>query len=194
MKKIYGNLFENATGKAIGSWVEKKLMPQVFCDVMAGTNAHHDGMTKLGKKKVRLEYKCFRAVYSSDAAESTISIMNSLSSRACYSCDDRHDVGVDQNGELRELKIQAKFQQVKPKDCDYLLGVAIFLDKMRVYLVPSSDIEPEVHSNTDRIRLHAQHRNKGEGQIYVKDLTGHMILEIDTPLEKIESRKLEDYL
>ncbi len=187
MKEIYGALFTNSTGKSIGSWVEKKLVPRLFRDVdTRGANGHFDGKFAYGKKIKKEESKCFRAVYYCKPAESTLFDENSFSSRALFSHED-HDKGIDRNGKVHEMTTQAKFQQVKPGEFDWMIGVAIFLDKIRVYLVPSKHIAPcTKFRKSGKIRLTPQHRNEDEGQVMVKDLPKYMILEITTPLNKID--------
>jgi len=55
------------------------------------------------------------------------------------------------------------FQQVKPKYCDVFVWIAVWRDMMRIWVIPSSEVE------NSRFYSKGQHRgNVGEGQLHIK--------------------------
>jgi hypothetical protein len=177
---MYEMFFEDSGGKAFGSFVEKLLIPHLFCDVIPGGGHHAD--CRHGKNNILNEVKAFRAVVSLEAAEYTFFDHGNFKERACRSCLE-HDKGLYMGQEL-PLGIQAKFQQVKPACFKNLIAAAVFLDVIRVYRIPSKDIcETTTELKKGKIKLESQHGNKKEGQIFAKDLGKYQILSIS---EKIE--------
>ncbi len=55
------------------------------------------------------------------------------------------------------------FQQVKPKYCDVFVWIAVWRDTMKIWVIPSAEVE---NSN---FYSKGQHRgNVGEGQLHIK--------------------------
>jgi hypothetical protein len=80
------------------------------------------------------------------------------------------------------------FQQVKPNEFDYLVGVTLFKNGMDIYLIPSSKISNPKERNEKMAYLSGQHKgNTLEGQLNYNDpiLNDHYLFSVYNDGEKL---------
>ena len=116
--------------------------------------------------------------------------------RALTSTEDQL-YGIDGNGRKHKLQ-NISFQQTKPGECDFVLGFVVFLDTIRVYLVPMTDVSSTTAENDSLIPISNQHRNVNEGHLTLNYLNTYKIMEIKSSLDDISNKKvrynLKDFL
>ncbi len=160
--------FENPNGVEFGHWVANEYVEKVFEGIVCGENPHYDKKCDDNK----LEIKVIRA--SSKKVRPTNCVIssptkNTFNSRALRSIDDDFSHGLDKNGKCQSLS-NTSFQQTNPSEFDIFIGFVFFLDKVRVYVIPSENIAHTIGEVSDRINLVPQHRNPKEGHLLLRNI------------------------
>ena len=80
------------------------------------------------------------------------------------------------------------FQQVKPKYCDVFVWIAVWRDTMKIWVIPSAEVE------NSKFYSKGQHRgNVGEGQLHIKHTNIAAFDKYLTEPSKIEEKLREAY-
>lgn len=157
-------VFSNQSGKIFGDWVERKLFPKMFSDISLGNGSD------FSYKNLNIEVKGFRATSPSKKGDDFINV-SSYSDRALFSKDEQLK-GLDKNGNTYSVK--GSFQQIKPKQFDYLFGFVFFADVFRLYVIPSRHINPTTNIYNDKqLKLNPQHGNINEGTCSFSNIVKH---------------------
>lgn len=141
-----------------GEEVEKMLQAKVFTDILRVKGESHDYTSN---KVGRLEAKLIRMMLSGDG---------DYVKRAISITDIKR--GFMPNKKKYGGKTSTKtFQQVKPQEFDYLIGVVLYKDGMDIFILPSNFISQNVKKRElNKAYLSSQHKgNKNEGQINYND-------------------------
>jgi hypothetical protein len=164
----YIDIFSLSTNS--GEEVEKLLSNEIFIDLCRVSNQNHDHTTKNTKKLI--ETKMIRMMVKGlDSYENrAISILDK--DRGCIFKTKKY------GGKISTTT----FQQIKPKEFEYLLCVILFKDGMDIFLLPSNMISPSTKSRVDGMAyISGQHKgNYFEGQLNYNDevLSKHYLLSI----------------
>lgn len=138
---MFQRFFVDGNSSHFGAFMTERFLPSVFSDLY-----RIDGLT----------IRCIRATSKNEmsAADKFVYIGDGglFSDFALSSCDN-HCLGVKDKKRIHLNN--ALFQQLYPDDFTYLLGVVVFLDKMRFYLVPSSVLGKTV--KISKQHFHASH-------------------------------------
>ena len=141
----YLYVFEITAPRTFGeTWAQRHLL-EVAPELeppSASIDPNYSGQYDLYFNGIRIEVKASRAVKrkSGDAL-----ILKALSSTS--------KEGFDMN-----------FQQIKPSCCDVFVWIAVWKDKIRYWVLSSTDVEQNKYYST------GQHRgNVGEGQLWIKE-------------------------
>jgi hypothetical protein len=164
----YIDIFSLSTNS--GEEVEKLLSNEIFTDLCRVSNKNHDHTTKNTKKLI--ETKLIRMMVKG---------LDSYESRAISILD-------KDRGYLTKTKkyggniSTTTFQQIKPKEFEFLLCVILFKDGMDIFLLPSNMISPLAKNRVSgKAYISGQHKgNDFEGQLNYNDeiLTKHYLLSI----------------
>jgi hypothetical protein len=159
--------FENPNGVEFGHWVANEYAGKVFEGIVCGENPHYD------KKwdDAKLEIKGIRASSKKEATSCTTSTptKNTFNSRALKAIDGDFSHGMDKTGK-RQVLSNTSFQQTNPSEFDVFIGFVFFLDRVRVYVIPSENIAHTIGEASDRIKLVPQHRNPKEGHLLLRNI------------------------
>lgn len=171
----YIDIFSLSTNS--GEEVEKLLSDKIFTDLCRVSNKNHDHTTKNTKKPI--ETKLIRMMTKG---------LDSYESRAISILD-------EDRGYLTKTKkyggniSTSTFQQIKPKEFEFLLCVTLFKDGMDIFLLPSNMISPLAKNRVNgKAYISGQHKgNDFEGQLNYNDkiLTKHYLLSIYNKDNKI---------
>jgi hypothetical protein len=164
----YLGIFKKSTNA--GEEGEELLSNEIFEDLVRVRNKSYDHETT--KKKYAIETKLIRMMIKGDDEyyERAISIKD-----------------VYKGYKLKTKKYGGKiststFQQIKPKEFEYLLAVVLFKDGMDIFILPSNLISKNVKKRESNMAyLSGQHKgNDNEGQLNYNDevLNSHYLLSI----------------
>jgi hypothetical protein len=159
-----------------GEEIEKILSNEIFNDLTRVINENHDHKTKVTEKTV--ETKSIRMIVKGNSSyeDRAISILDDkkgfLSKKKKY------------GGKISTIT----FQQIKPKEFQFLLCVLLFKDGMDLFILPSSMISSKVKDNPHgKAYISGQHKgNFEEGQLNYNDkiLSEHYLWSIYNNGEK----------
>lgn len=145
-------MFLPTIGTNIGEFMEEKLVEPFFEDFIRVTGENFDGWVTNGAEKLKIEVKTIR-VLENDKTKDYINRAK------------------EEKDKLTKIS-NTTFQQVKPGEFDYMLGLLVFKDKIEVFVVQNTEIN-HTTQNIDKnlIKLSGQHKgNIQEGQITISNL------------------------
>lgn len=199
--KHYQRLFKNDNGKKFGDLIEEVISR--ICDFSPGE-------IKCDRQfgSYRIECKAMRSVAEMDEkidGDMPISKMvnrveeNTMESRALLSIpliDGRKEWQLfGQHPETNKVVYVGDScfcQQTKPANFDYLVATNVFLDKMRVYIIPSKDIQPTVsRRGGGKISMAPQHGNDKEGVLTLAKVMDYHAFDVVSPLNKLGKLKVD---
>lgn len=154
----YIEIFKLSTNA--GEEIEKLLCKEVFPDLIRVRGKNYDQITS-GKKYI-IETKLIRMMTqgSGDYNQKAISILDK-------------NKGYKSKSKKYGGKISTTtFQQIKPQEFDFLLGVLLFKDGFDIFILPSYKICKKVKTKEkERAYLSGQHKgNHNEGQLNYNDV------------------------
>jgi hypothetical protein len=178
----YINIFKKSTNA--GEDGEQLLSNEIFEDLHRVFRKNYDQLT--AEKKHTTETKLIRMMVKGDGQyyERAISIKDS-------------NKGYKEKTKQYGGNISTStFQQIKPKEFDYLLAVVLFKDGMDIFILPSDRISKTVKKREiGKAYLSGQHKgNNDEGQLNYNDkvLNDHYLLSIYNDGEKLYYYNRED--
>jgi hypothetical protein len=164
----YIDIFSLSTNS--GEEVEKLLSNEIFTDLCRVSNKNHDHITKKTKKTI--ETKLIRMMVKGLETYENRSISILDKKRGFLSKTKKY------GGKIST----STFQQIKPKEFDFLLCVVLFKDGMDIFLLPSNMISPSAKNKVDgKAYISGQHKgNSFEGQLNYNDkvFSKHYLLSI----------------
>lgn len=188
----YQRLFQNDNGKKFGDFMEELISR--ICGFVEST----DGCDRKFQK-YRIECKAMRSVAPmGDTSTGSISEMltriekNTMARRALYSVDGNDLWGETKTNQFVWLADSCFCQQTKPDNFDYLVATNVFLDKMRVYIIPSSEISPRVGMRTyGKLSMTPQHGNDAEGVLTLGKVFDYHAFDITDPIDKLDALSID---
>jgi len=164
----YIDIFKKSTNA--GENGEQLLSNEIFEDLFRVSRKNYDQLT--AEEKHTIETKLIRMMVKGDGPyyERAISIKDSKK-------------GYKENTKQYGGNISTStFQQIKPKEFEYLLAVVLFKDGMDIFILPSDMISKTVKNREiEKAYLSGQHKgNNYEGQLNYNDkvLNNHYLLSI----------------
>jgi len=198
-KEIYRKFFVAPDAPAAAGGFGEIMMGEMFSELGRPSSLHYDR----SYRGARIEGKLIRAhqkkLYTKQKIQASgLNIEGKLDlygddtllGRALYSTKD-HTRGVNRHGEVVPLG-NDQFQQVKPHEFDLMLGFVVFLDLIRIYLVPSELISPCVgKTRNGKIPMTPQHPGaECEGTFPIRHITQFLIEETTVPLNRLSKLNL----
>ncbi|MHA1949690.1 MAG: hypothetical protein ACW99G_07230 [Candidatus Thorarchaeota archaeon] len=190
--RLYSKLYKLETGQKSGTYIERAL-------------SQMGGFTKPNTTKYdkdfddkKIELKTMRAVSEMVSAEGESLVDNlnrlvedTMYSRALYSVKGEIDYGITPDGQKVYIGEQSFCQQVKPAQFDYLIACCVFLDVIRVYVVPSSHISNRVGRRAKgKLTMTEQHRNPHEGVLRLKQILDYHVFDFSEKISDFDNLEI----